>query len=53
MNPSRVAYIGITSPKTLAINSGGGGTIIKKHWRAIQLRKKLQGFNHPQHKLTG
>lgn len=58
MNPSRVAYIGITSPKII-VNSAGEGNNYKKALENYpskgggKIKKKIRGFNHPQQKLTG
>jgi len=51
VNPSRVAYIGITSPK-ITVNSAGEGNNYKKALESYE-KKKIRGFNHPQQKLTG
>ena len=43
MNPSRVAYIGITSPK-ITVNSAGEGNNYKKALESYEKKKKNQGI---------
>lgn len=58
MNPSRIAYFGITSPKII-VNSAGEGNNYKKALESYppkegkRKKKKIRGFNHPKQKLTG
>lgn len=55
MNPSRVAYLGITSPKIIINSAGEGKNYIKalESYPLKELGEEIRGFNHPQQKLTG